>query len=64
MKLKDLKENEIYRDKLSGRLVLITVVSESKIEDKTYYTASAHVYNALSGFYDSIIPFDNQLEEV
>ena len=68
LKLEDLKENEIYRCRLSGANVLVLSVETQKYEHpslagRSYTTIACMAYH--NGSYDPYVSvFDNQLEEL
>ncbi len=65
MKIKDLIVGEVYTCRISGKKVLILSnnIKTEEINGKevTYHKISAHWYNEISGYFDSMSPMDYQL---
>lgn len=67
LKLEELEKGKIYHCRLSGKLVLVTHVSEYKVEGGSVdkgINVSGIYYNDVRGEYEEFNPWDHQLEEV
>lgn len=64
-KIKELKINTMYTCRISNRPVLIVNIKEETLKTPEglidSYVVEGRVYNHVSGRYESLYPYDNQL---